>query len=274
VRSYGDVDWDTFWRWEAFRRRRDPLDFMVWKADSSRELRALPEGRDRDGVPPRILDASCGMGYHAMVQHRLGFRVEACDRSEVALAAARSLMDEQGMAIPTFEASWEELDRLVPERYDLIFNDELHQVRPRDELVAVLRGFRGALRPFGSLVFFFADASKPDNGPPHARWDWENVHRDRLAWTARSHTDGLEVSLWILPELVDETLVLEHHVYLVRRDGEPARTESMVMARNYLWDWSHIVPVLAEAGFAAFSSRTFTNVEGRTYTMNLATRAG
>lgn len=273
MRSYSDIDWGTFWRWEILHRRAEPLDFLAWKADSSRELRGLLQGRDRDGVPPLILDASCGMGYHAMVQHHLGFRVEACDQSEVVLTAARDLMSAQGVEIPTFRAAWEGLGQSHPERYDLIFNDELHQIRPRPELLAVLRGFHGALRPGGSLVFFFADASKPDNGPPHAQWDWENVHRDRQAWTARSEEEGLEVSLWILPERAAETLVVEHHVYLIKRDGQPDHVESMAMARNYLWDWNHIVPVLEEAGFEQVESHDFINCKGFSYTMNLARRA-
>lgn len=271
VITYREVDWDVFWRWEVFRRRNDPLDFLRWKADSSRELRTLPAGGDRDGVAPLLLDSSCGLGYHAMVQRSLGFRVEACDRSEVALGGARALMAASGLEVPTFIAAWEELGRQRPERYDLVFNDEIHQVRPRDELLAALRGIHGALRPGGAFVFFFADEAKPHNGPDHAAWDWEHVHHDRLAWAA---TEGeLEVSLHVLPERAGDTLVLEHHVYLVREAGRE-RVETMTMARNYGWDWAHVVPVLEEAGFDRVECRAFVNVKGDDYTMNLAYRAG
>jgi len=270
MRTYREVDWDTFWKWEIFLRRQDPLDFMRWKSDSSRELRTLPQGQDRDGRAPLILDSSCGLGYHAMAQHRLGFRVEACDLCPRALEHARELMAAEGMAIPTFEADWEGLGETSPGRYDIVFNDELHQVRPREELLAVLRGFRGALRPGGCLVFFFADAAKPDNGPAHARWDWEHVHRDRTAWVARSA--GLEVTLTIHPELVEETLVVEHHRYAVREQGAAEREETMWMARNYLWDWNHIVPVLEEAGFGRVECHEFVSSAGNAYTMNLAFR--
>lgn len=270
MRSYKDVDWDTFWRWEIFRRRLDPLDPFKWKADSSRELRNLPQGRDRAGAPPLILDSSCGLGCHAMVQHSLGFRVEACDSSALVLARARELMAEHSMTIPTFEAAWETLGAKRSGRYDLVFNDEVHQVRPREELLTVLHSFHDALRPGGSLVFFYADVEKPDNGPGHARWDWEHDHEDRRAWTAK--TDELEVTLDIHPELAEETLVVEHHTYTVREAGSPERIETMSMARNYLWDWAHIVPVLEEAGFGRVESHKLVNVHGNSYSMNLATR--
>lgn len=205
-----------------------------------------------------------------MVQRRLGFRVEACDGSALVLARARELMDDHSLDIPTFESTWETLGTTRPERYDLIFNDEVHQVRPREELLAVLRSFHDALRPGGSFVFFYADDLKPDNGPGHARWDWDHVHEDRRAWTAEA--DGLEVTLDIRPELAAETLVIEHHTYTVREPGSPERLEMMSMARNYLWDWTHIVPLLDEVGFQHVECHQLVNVHGNSYTMNLATR--
>ena len=263
-----DTDWDTFWRWEIFRRRTDPIDFRRWKADSSRELRRLPQGRDRDGRPPRLLDASGGMGFHALIQHELGFAVEACDASEPALEAARILFDAEGVDIPSFAARWEELGELRPARYDLVFNDEVHQVRPRSALLAVLRGFAGTLRPGGSLIFFFADAAKPRDGVCQADWEWAHMDRDRHAWTAR---DGeLEVSLRVVAERAGPDLILEHHRYAIRQDGRPERTASMTMGRSYAWDWDSVLPVLREAGFDRFESHRFVNVHGRSYAMNLA----
>jgi SAM-dependent methyltransferase len=261
-------DWHTWWRWELFRRRVDPIDFRRWKADSSRELRRLPVGQDLDGRPPRLLDASCGMGFHALIQHELGFEVEACDACDLALASARALFAEAEAPIPAFAARWEDLGDLRPGRYDLIFNDEVHQLRPRAALLAVLRGFAGALRPGGALVFFFADAAKPDDGVNQAAWEWQHMDRDRLAWTARD--GGLEVSLRVVAERAGDDLILEHHRYAIREDGQPDRHEATTMGKSYLWDWDSILPVLTEAGFDRFECHHFVNVHGRTYAMNLA----
>ena len=270
MQTYRDVDWDTFWRWEIFRRRLDPVDFMRWKADSSRALRGLPQGGDRHGRAPLLLDATCGLGYHAMVQRRLGFRVEACDSNQRVLDFAAATFEEQGLDIPAFQADWTELGRHRPERYDLIFNDEVHQVFPRDALLDVLRGFHAALRPGGSFVFFYADAEKPGNGPGHAQWDWEHEQRERRAWSASA--DGLEVSLDVVLERASDTLILEHHNYSIRSDASTESGQSMTMPKNYYWDWSHIVPVLEQAGFTDLESHHFVNVHGNTFSMNLATR--
>lgn len=268
--SHPGIAWDTWWRWEIFRRRADPLDFRRWKADSSRALRALPAGADRDGVAPRLLDSTCGMGYHALVQHELGFRVEASDASALVLEAARRLAASEGARVPIHQCRWEELGDRFPERYDLIFNDEIHQVREEAELLAALTGIRRALRPGGALVFFFADRAKPDDGPNQARWDWEHEPVDAVAWSARAQ--GTEVTCSRHREMPAPDLILEHLVYRVSDDGRPAREESVTVTRNYRWDWTHVTPVLRAAGFADVESHRFVNVHGNTYALNLATR--
>jgi len=271
VQSYADVDWDTFWRWEILMRQGDPVDYMRWKADSSRGLRALPEGRDRDGEAPLILDATCGMGYHAMVQRRLGFRVEACDGNERVLRFAEALFRSEGLDIPTLHTPWEALGERVPERYDLIFNDEVHQVFPKASMIAVLSGIYGALRPGGCFVYFFADSQKPDNGPGHAQWDWrQHGQKVRRAWSCRA--EGVEVTLDIQPERVSDTMIFEHHRYSIRKEDGTEATESMIMPRNYHWDWNHMTPLLSKAGFGRVESHEFTNVHGNSFTMNLAIR--
>jgi hypothetical protein len=198
------------------------------------------------------------MGFHAMIQHELGFAVDACDANARVLAAARELL--AGSPIQVFQARWEELGRLRPQRYDLVFNDEVHQVRGEDVLTAVLAGFAGCLRPGGALVFFFADALKPGDGVNQCRYEWDHRSRSRHAWTV----DG--VRLDVEAERVGDDLILEHHRYTLA-DGT---VERATMGRSYRWDWDAILPVMRAAGFVRFESRSFTNIKGWGYAMNLA----
>jgi len=267
----GEPDWDTYWRWEILHRRCDPIDFRRWKADSSRALRGLPAGADRHDRPPRLLDSTCGLGHHAIVQCELGFATEACDANPRVLEAARALIRAEDAHVPVFCGHWESLGQLRPERYDLVFNDEIHQVRGHRALRAALEGIRGALRPGGWLVFFFADAAKPDDGPAQAEYEWNHMRRERVAWSLE--LQGLEVTHLVQAERPEPDLVLEHHVYQVREPGRGTREERTTMPRNYRWDWNHIVPVLEAAGFDQVESHRFVNVHGHTYSMNLARRA-
>ncbi|MFH2007025.1 MAG: class I SAM-dependent methyltransferase [bacterium] len=270
LRSYEDVDWDTWWKWEIFRRQVDPVDFRRWKGDSSRALRGLPCGVDRAGVAPRLLDSTCGMGYHALVQHGLGFRTEACDASARVVECARGLAEGEGVDMELFEARWERLGELRPQRYDLVFNDEIHQVWQAAELEAALHGIHGALRPGGALVFFFADAQKPNDGAAQARWDWDRSPREHVAW--EEEADGLRVALSVRREREGPHVIAEHHDYVIREGEAPVRRESLTLKRCYRWDWSQIVPVLRRVGFTEVESHRFVNVYGRFYAMNLAFR--
>lgn len=266
-----ETDWDTFWRWEIARRKVDPVDFRRWKADSSRALRGLPAGADRHGRPPRLLDSTCGLGHHAIIQHEVGFSTEACDASHRVLEAARLLMQAEGVDVPVFQAHWESLGQMRPARYDLVFNDEIHQVLGVAGLRAALAGIRGTLRPGGWLVFFFADAAKPDDGPNQAEHEWNHMERERVAWSLQA--DGLEVTHHVRAERPEPDLILERHSYRIRQPDGDTRVERTTMPKNYHWDWNHIVPVLEETGFDRVDSHRFINVHGRTYSLNLARRA-
>jgi SAM-dependent methyltransferase len=207
------------------------------------------------------------MGFHALIQHELGFRVEACDVSEVARRSAAELFERADADIPLIGTRWEDLGARGP-RYDLIFNDEVHQIRPASALSAVLRGFHGALKPGGALVFFFSDRDKPADGVDQAAWEWGHMERERVAWSIRA--EGLNVTLSVCAERRSPDAIVEHCVYLIEPDGESPRVEATTLVKNYCWDWDSVLPVLKTAGFGRIDCHRFTNCKGGEYTMNLA----
>lgn len=257
----GRMDWDLYWRFELFRRCCDPLDFRRWKRDSQRELKRLYPGT------PLLLDSTAGLGDHTVNLAEEGFRVEACDVSEVALEATRRAVREAGLDVPVFRARWEALGR--PGRYELIFNDALHWIYEPGELRAALAGFFDALAPGGALVFFFADADKPSEGQELLEWDWSQLggERARIAW---DHVhDGTRVTLTVLAER-GEDFIDEHHLYLVREGEAPATLSSLTVRRVYRWDFARLAPLLVEAGFVDLRSDHFENVKGYTFAMSRA----
>lgn len=260
------VDWDTYWRFELFRRRADPLDFRRWKRDSQRALRGLYPGGD-----VRLLDSSAGLGDHTVNLAEEGFVVEACDVSEVALEASRAAVAEAGLDVPVFRARWEQLER--PGRYDLIFNDALHWIDDADELRRALRGFFEALRPGGALVFFFADQASPQTG--HGlelhRHDVASLEPARVAWDHRvgDETVTLTILADVGPDFIDE-----RHVYLARTDAERPRVSTLTMRHLYRWDWHALSPLLREIGYVEPRTDHFENVKGHWFAMSRAFKPG
>ncbi len=255
------LDWDTYWRFELFRRSCDPLDFRRWKRDSQRELRRMYPGR------VRVLDATAGLGDHTVNLAEEGFMVEACDSSEVALEATSRAVREAGVDVPVFRARWEALDRAG--RYDLVFHDALHWVYEPDAMRAALRGLLDALAPGGALVFFFADAADAAEGAGRAMLEseWAHGERARVAWDhARG---GARVTLTILATR-GEDFIDEHHLYLAREGEGPARLETLTMRKVYRWDWHALAPLMREEGFHELRTDHFQNVKGTWYALSRA----
>ena len=264
----GEFDWDTFWRWELFRRASDPVDFRRWKRDSQRELKALYADRP-DAL---LLDSTCGLGDHTVNLAEEGFRVEACDLSTLARKTTADALREAGLDVRVFEARWETLGETHPSRYDVIFNDVIHWIEDEAALLAALRGLHDALKPGGALVYFFADEkeSAPNEGIRSLEWDWSKMARAEIAW---DHTHaGTRVTLTVFNERRADAID-QHHLYAIREGDGRARLETLTLRRLYRWDWHALTPLLERAGFRGMHSKHFRNVKGYDYAMNFAYRA-
>lgn len=257
-------DWDTYWRYELFRRSCDPLDFRRWKLDSQRALKSLYPGR------PRLLDSTAGLGDHTVNLVEQGFEVEACDASAVALEATRRSLADADHDIDVFEARWQDIGR--PGRYDLVFNDALHWVHGEQELRAALRGLFDALVPGGELVYFFADQADAaeDAGRRILAGDWGRLDGPaRIVW---QHEDGeRRVSLTVVSER-GEDYIDELHLYHHRRGEGPTELDTLMVRAVYRWDWHHLTPLLHEVGFVDVRTDHFDNVKGYQFAMNRARR--
>jgi SAM-dependent methyltransferase len=263
----GAMDWETYWRWELFRRACDPLDVRRWKRDSSRALRSLFPAEPA----PRVLDATCGLGDHTINLAENGFRVEACDASPLAREATSAALREAGLDVEVFAAEWASLGSTHAGRYDLIFHDAIHWIEDASAMHHALVGLREALAPGGALVFFFADAREPEAGAGQKilAWDWEHMERASLQWDYAR--EGTSVALTVFNERA-ERHIDQHHLYVVREPGTKSRLETLTIRRVYHWDWHGMTGALRRAGFGEVRSHAFDNVKGYSYALNLAFR--
>lgn len=259
--------WDAYWRFEAFRREADPLDFRRWKRDSQRALRGLyPD----PGV--RLLDATAGMGDHTINLAEEGFVTECTDVSPVARELTRSALAEAGLDVPVHDCSWESLGERFAARFDLIFNDAIHWTLDEDALERQLRGTLGALRPGGALVFFFADARDPNEGAGRRvlAHDWERMQTPRLGFDHR--VGDRHVTLALHAER-HEHVIDEHHVYVDRAGDAEPEVHALTLPHVYRWDWHALVPVLERVGYVDVRSDLFRNeAGGYDFAMNRAFR--
>jgi SAM-dependent methyltransferase len=141
-------------------------------ADGERPLVTEPSRflvAEADGLPPgRALDLACGAGRNALWLADRGWRVTGVDYAGAALATARRLASERGLAVDWIEADLLEYE---PPRgtFDLVV--VLYLQVPADERRAILARAAGAVAPGGTflLVGHHADNLTEGVGGPKYR---------------------------------------------------------------------------------------------------------
>jgi len=131
---------DYLWFWEPMLtdEQADADAESVWR------LLALEPGME-------VLDLACGHGRIANRLAARGARVTGLDRSEAFLELARADAAARGVAVEYVHGDMLEIP--WAERFDRVLNwFTAFGYHPDDELHAILRGVRGALRPGGRFA--------------------------------------------------------------------------------------------------------------------------
>ena len=112
-------------------------------------------------APRRILDLGCGTGWTSRFLARAGYAVKGVDIAEEAVAAARELAADEGLAGVEFSVG--DYETTVEEAaFDyVLFYDALHHAE--DEAAAVRAAWR-ALKPGGAMICF-----EPGSGHSRSR---------------------------------------------------------------------------------------------------------
>ncbi|WP_082060997.1 class I SAM-dependent methyltransferase [Pseudomonas abietaniphila] len=102
----------------------------------------------------RILDASCGSGFHSVQLRRAGFDVTASDGSPTMVRQAKANFARHHLQIPALCCDWHALDPRQLGMFDavLCLGSSLCHVFEEAERIAVLKRFRRLLRPGGVLL--------------------------------------------------------------------------------------------------------------------------
>ena len=89
----GSRAWDTIWKWFWFTRDQWQPEFRKWKEGTRQAMRSLlPRLKVKS-----ILDCSCGLGWKSIILAEMGYEVEGCDASTVAVRRAADLVNQEGL---------------------------------------------------------------------------------------------------------------------------------------------------------------------------------
>jgi methyl halide transferase len=116
--------------------------------------------------PGRVAVVGCGRGHDALLFARLGFEAVGFDFAPTAVAAARALAAEQGVAARFEVADFFELPREWAGQFDYVLENSFFTAIAPARRAAYAAVVAALLRPGGELIGLFRDHDRPD-GPPH-----------------------------------------------------------------------------------------------------------
>lgn len=160
--------------WEPFYEDRDrPIPFFPNKPDENLVAHV------NSGILPggKALELGCGPGRNALYLTRQGYKVDAYDLSEQAIAWAKERAAEEKLEV-NFECK--SAFELVPqEEYDLVYDSGcLHHLLPHQR-IPYIQMIQSALKPGGYFgMTCFAPGFGGQGGPESVMDDWE-VYREK-----------------------------------------------------------------------------------------------
>jgi len=243
--------WETFYRWEWFRRDQ----WLPKYPALSPRGRAWIDGFARLLGDPRgkvVLDCSCGFGAKTAALREMGFRTYGSDGCSFAVEKARELARERSLNIGYFTSTWGDLPQKAPARFYGVFNDALSWIVTEEEFAASIRGIRETLLPGGIFVFLGArEGDPPGEGMELLREELARVPRFSIEW---HHTaEGTECTCLLAREAGKDYIDM-HRLYLIRQPSGQ-RLETATIRNPFCWDWPRLERLFARAGYSSLRTR-------------------
>lgn len=211
----------------------------------------------------RVLDLTCGPGLYAVPLAQRGARVTGVDFGPAAVAHARQLAAEAGVAeqCAFLEADVRAYDPEAAAYDAVLFLYGQLAVFPRDEAAALLRKTAAALRPGGRLVVELLDPERVDQ--KDGSWWYSDdkglwgerpfLHLGERRWDAveRASIERyliLHLETGALDEIIlcDQTYEIEEMAGMMRAAGFKAVTNAQAWDGLALYDAAEWVVYVAE----------------------------
>ena len=231
------TDYDRFVSWPG--RLAVELPFI------EQQLKTAARGK---GAPPRVLDAACGTGMHAIALARQGYLAAGADLSDGMIARARANAAQAGVHIQFETASFGLLaqafgltgsmqqTKTLPFDALLCLGNSLPHVLGDSELVAALQDFVACLRPGGLLLV------------QNRNFDAVIARRER--WMEpQSYREGEKEWLFLRFYDFDPDDLITFNIMTLKREGQGGWSQQVTTTRLRPLRQVDLAGPLSQAGF-------------------------
>lgn len=239
--------WDRIWKWTWFTRHQWQPTFREWKESTQRALASL---LPKLGVKS-VLDCSCGLGLKTILLAEMGYEVEGCDGSEVAVSHAQELARDEGLAIRFFQSRWDRLGETCGRKYDCVYNDAFAWITTRRALNASAGGVHSVLKRGGKFIFQGADQWTGD-GPKEPVIKQQYDKEGPFETLPICERDGVRLTTLVAREMTGDG-VLGSRIHVIDDHGT-IRVEIAQVLDCCKWTWSDYVAAFDKAGFRRLHS--------------------
>jgi SAM-dependent methyltransferase len=238
----GTRAWDTIWKWTWFAREQWLGEFREQKKGTRRFLKSLlPELAVKS-----VLDSSCGLGTKTILLAEMGYDVEGCDWSKVAVRHAAELGREEGFDIRFFHSRWEKLAETAGRKYDCVYNDGFHWIKAHRSLLASAEGIHSVLKRGGKFIFHGAHQWSRDEDRKRVIEEWFQAEGSFEVLPV-CEKDGIRLMVVITREKRPDG-VLGSRIHVIDDHGV-VRVEIAQVLDAYIWTWEDYGETLRKAGF-------------------------
>ena len=261
----GAKAWDTIWKWTWFTKDQWQPTFRDWKEPTRRALASLLPKLGAKSV----LDCSCGLGLKTIILAEMGYAVEGCDGSKVAVSHAQELARQEGQEIRIFQSPWDRLGETCGREYDCVYNDAFAWVTTRRVLNASARGVHSVLKRGGTFIFQGADEWTGD-GPKGSIIKQQYEKEGPFETLPICERDGVRLTTLVAREMTGDG-VLGRRIHVIDDHGT-IRIEIAQVLDCCKWTWSDYVEAFHKAGLSQLYSTKEPGRGSEPYILNVAVK--
>jgi SAM-dependent methyltransferase len=241
-----EESWDTFWKWKWFKK--DAWRSNLRNAEDIIENRHVFTTLLSELKVGSVLDCACGMGRKTIVFAEMGYEIEGCDGSALAVRYAQQLAKEEGLKIKFFQSRWEELGKKCKRKYDCVFNDAFNWITTRKALEASAKGIYSVLKEGGKFIFFGTHQwSKDTDREKMIEEEWKKIKRFQIE--PPYERDRIRLTELCVHDKTSDGIFV-NGIFIIEELGEMRVDIVSIPHFYYKWTWMDYVNALNKAGFS------------------------